>query len=343
MEQVQERQPVVGITLGDVAGVGPEIIVKALQDPAIYEKCAPLVIGDGDVVNRAVELLPRAQDGAGTPLEVNLVSRVADARFQPGTVDVFEVKNIDLERLEFGQVSAMAGKAAFEYVETAVRLALTGRIDAICTAPLNKEALNKAGYHYPGHTEILAKLAGVRDCAMMLVAGSLRVIHVTTHMSLLDVCRGLNQDRVKTVIRIAHDVVQRLGVASPRIAVAGLNPHASEQGLFGDEEARVIIPAVEDMKAAGLNVTGPWPPDTVFLRAYRGEFDIVVAMYHDQGHIPVKMLGFESGVNITAGLPIIRTSVDHGTAFDIAWKGIANPRNMREAIDLAALFAQGNI
>jgi 4-hydroxythreonine-4-phosphate dehydrogenase len=233
----------------------------------------------------------------------------------------------------------MSGNAAFEYVKKATELAMKKKIDAIATAPLNKEAMHKAGHVYPGHTEILAKFTEAKDYAMFLYDEALRVIHVSTHISLLDAIKGLRKERVAAVIDLAHNTMIKLGYENPRIAVAGINPHAGEGGLFGDEEIKEIIPAIKLKRSEGINVEGPEPPDTVFLRAKEGSFDVVVAMYHDQGHIPLKLLGFHSGVNITVGLPIIRTSVDHGTAFGKAWKGIANESSMKEAIKLAIKLA----
>jgi len=252
---------------------------------------------------------------------------------------VLDLKNLPAD-LPFATVDARAGKAAFEYVAKGVELATKGEIDAICTGPLHKEALNAAGYHYPGHTEILADLSNTKDYAMMLPGGPLRVIHVTTHVSLRRACDLVKKERVLKVIELADKAMKQLGFAAPRIAVAGLNPHSGEGGLFGDEEIREIIPAVEEAKRLGYDVTGPVPPDTVFYRAaIKEHFDIVVVMYHDQGHIPLKVLGFETGVNVTVGLPFIRTSVDHGTVFGKAGKGTADPRSMSEALYLAARMA----
>jgi 4-hydroxythreonine-4-phosphate dehydrogenase len=258
-----------------------------------------------------------------------------------------DLGNVDLGRLVRGRVDPMAGKAAYEYVARAVDLALAGEIDAVVTAPLNKEALNAAGYHFAGHTEILAHLCQVRDVAMMLVSGGLRVSHVSTHVSLREACDRVKKERVLRVILLTDEALRRMGIASPRIAVAGLNPHASDGGLFGTEEAEEIAPAVQEAQARGLQVEGPLPPDTVFYRAVKGHeigrspFDAVVAMYHDQGHIPIKLLGLFDGVNVTLGLPIIRTSVDHGTAFGKAGKGTASPVSMIAALKLAVQMARG--
>jgi len=326
------NRPILGITMGDAAGVGPEIIMKALNDPATYETSRPLVIGDAKILERAATLV-------AANLRVRRIAAVGEARFEYGTVDCMDLDLLPAD-LPFGAVSAQAGDGAYRFLERAIALANEGAIDAICTAPLNKEALHKGGHLYPGHTEILGALTGTSDFAMMLTAPKLRVIHVTTHVGLLDAIRQINPDRVYRVIRLAHETLQRAGFQAPRIGVCGINPHAGENGLFGyGEEEEKIIPAVQRAAAEGVQVQGPLPADTLFYRAGRGDFDIVVAMYHDQGHGPLKVLGLEDGVNITIGLPIIRTSVDHGTAFDIAGKGIADDRSMKEAIRQAIALA----
>ncbi|MBS7651039.1 4-hydroxythreonine-4-phosphate dehydrogenase PdxA, partial [Candidatus Bathyarchaeota archaeon] len=289
-----EFRPVIGITMGDAAGIGPEIIDKALSKEEFYRIARPLVIGDAAVLADALKV-------AKVNVKIRPVNSSSSAKFEIGTIDVIDLKNINLSELKMGQVQAMAGKAAVEYVKKAVEMALKGEIDAIVTAPLNKEAMNLAGYDYAGHTEILADLTRTENYAMMLVAGKLRVVHVTTHMSMLQACASIKKERVLTTIRLTYEAVQRLGIPNPKIAVAGLNPHAGEGGLFGDEELKEISPAIEEARRMGIAAIGPMPPDTVFLRASRGEYDAVVAMYHDQGHIPVKMLGFESGVNVTVG------------------------------------------
>jgi len=329
-----DSRPTIGITMGDAAGIGPEIIDKALSKKEIYQISRPIVVGDASVLSDALNV-------AKVQVRIEPVTGPSSAKFEFGTIEVIDLKNIRLSELKMGQVQAMAGKASVEYVQKAVELALSGGIDAIVTAPLNKEAMNLGGYDYAGHTEILADLTKTKDYAMMLVAGKLRVVHVTTHVSMRQACSLIKKERVLTVIRLTHEVVQRLGTEKPKIAVAGFNPHAGESGMFGDEEIREITPAIEAAKRAGMNVVGPIPPDTVFLRASKGEFDAVVAMYHDQGHIPVKMLGFESGVNVTIGLPIIRTSVDHGTAYRRAGLrlGTGDPTSLEEAIKLAVQMA----
>ncbi len=333
------RLPLLGITMGDPAGVGPEITAKALATPEIVSTCRPVVIGDRSVMEATLGVLRSAQ-------RLHAVSRPAECRFEPGTIECLDLANVDAAALPRAQVSAEAGRAAYAYIERAVRLCQSGEIDAMVTAPVNKEALAAAGVQHSGHTEILAKLSATKDFAMLLMGRELKVIHVTTHVALRRVPDLCTQDRVLRVIRLAHQTMNGLGVARPRIAVCGLNPHAGEDGLFGEEEKTHIAPAVEVACREGLDVYGPLPADTLFSRARGGEFDIVVAMYHDQGHVPVKTLGFTyddgrgqwtglSGVNVTVGLPFLRVSVDHGTAFDRAWKGIANPESMLEAIDVA--------
>ncbi|MGF7034211.1 4-hydroxythreonine-4-phosphate dehydrogenase [Paenibacillus mucilaginosus] len=326
------NRPVIGITMGDAAGVGPEIIMKSLKDEQVYAVCRPFVIGDAKILERA--------DGfVRTGLKVRRIAVVADAAFEAGTVDCLDLDLVSAD-LPIGQVSAEAGHAAFSYLKKAIELANAGEIDAICTAPLNKEALHKGGHIYPGHTEILADLTGTQDFSMMLSAPKLKVIHVTTHVGIIDAVRMINPERVYKVIRMAHETLQKAGIAAPKIAVCGINPHAGENGLFGyGEEDEKIVPAVMQAQGEGINAVGPLPADTLFFRATRGDFDIVVAMYHDQGHGPIKVLGLEAGVNITVGLPIIRTSVDHGTAFDIAGKGIADEMSLKEAIRQAIELA----
>ena len=332
-------RPIVGVTMGDPAGVGPEIIVKACLEAAVQEQSRPVVIGSADVMREAAALI-------GAPLSIRAVGRVEDCRWDAGTLECLDCANVEMTTLPRSAVSAAAGRAAYEYIERAVGLATSGAIAAIVTAPVNKEALAAAGVRHSGHTEILAELSGTRDFAMLLMGQDLRVIHVTTHVALRRVPDLCTRERVLRVIRLAQLTMEGLGRPRARIAVAGLNPHAGEEGLFGDEERTAITPAIEAARAEGLTVFGPLPADTLFSRARGGEFDIVVAMYHDQGHVPVKTLGFTydeasgrwtglSGVNVTVGLPFLRVSVDHGTAFDRAWKGIANHDSMVEAIDVA--------
>ena len=325
-------KPLIAITMGDATGVGPEIIVKSLQEQEIYEICRPVVIGDLGIMRRAAEIVKC--DFPCYPIQ-----DLNTAGCQYGNIDVLDLNNLPSD-MPFAVIDARAGKAAYEYVETAVGLAMEGKVDAIATAPLHKDAMNQGGYHFPGHTEILAHLSNTKDYAMMLSGGALRVIHVTTHVSLRRACDLVKKERILCVIKLADQAMKLIGIDSPRIAVAGLNPHSGEGGMFGTEDIEEIAPAVEEAKALGFDVTGPVPPDTVFFRAaHKGHFDIVVVMYHDQGHIPLKVLGFEQGVNITVGLPFIRTSVDHGTAFGKAGKGTADYLSMMEAIRMAAQMA----
>src|SRR5499425_92566 len=318
------RPPLLGITMGDPAGVGPEISAKALALPDVASACRPVVIGDRSVMEATLAMLR-------SPLALHVVSNPAECRFEQDTLECLDLANVDAATLPRAQVSAGAGRAAYAYIEKAVSLCQSGAIDGMVTAPVNKEALAAAGVQHSGHTEILAKLSGTKDFAMLLMG------------RVPDLCTA---DRVLRVIRLAQQTMNGLGVTRPRIAVCGLNPHAGEDGLFGDEEKTQIIPAMDSARREGLDVYGPLPADTLFSRARGGEFDIVVAMYHDQGHVPVKTLGFTydeargqwtglSGVNVTVGLPFLRVSVDHGTAFDRSWKGIANAESMIEAIDVA--------
>jgi 4-phospho-D-threonate 3-dehydrogenase / 4-phospho-D-erythronate 3-dehydrogenase len=325
-------RPIVGITMGDPAGVGPEIIVKALGAADVYEWCRPLVIGDAERLRSAARIV-------GSPHAVRAVSGPGQAGFYHGEVDCLDVGRVPGD-LPFGQVSAAAGEAAYQCVVRAVELAIAGKIAAICTAPLNKEALHAAGHAYPGHTELLAALSGTPEVSMMLTTPKMRVIHVTTHVGLLDAVERIEPGLVERTIRRGHGALVRAGIAHPRIAVCGINPHAGEHGLFGrGEEETKVMPAVEAARGSGIAVEGPLPADTAFLRASRGDFDLVVAMYHDQGHGPVKVLGLEVGVNITIGLPFVRTSVDHGTAFDIAGTGRADERSLVEALRQAIALA----
>jgi len=321
--------PIVGITMGDAAGVGPEVIMKALARADPYACCRPLVIGDA-------RQLARANAVCGLSLAARPIEGPEQAAFKPGMVDVIDVSPLPADP-PYGRVSAAAGETAFRCIERAVALALQGAIDAICTAPINKEALNSAGHRFPGHTEILAQLTGTREVSLTLLSPKLRVIHVTAHIGLLDAIERIDAALVERTIARGRALLVRAGMGDPRIGVCGINPHAGEGGLFGrGEEAQKIAPAVAAARARGWKVDGPLPADSLFYVAARGDYDLVVAMYHDQGHGPVKALGLEHGVNVTAGLPIVRTSVDHGTAFDIAGTGRADERSMIEALKYAA-------
>jgi 4-hydroxythreonine-4-phosphate dehydrogenase len=324
--------PTIAITMGDAAGIGPEVIMKALARLEARTICRPLVIGDARRLALAGKIV-------GTSLKILSRTSPRDAKYAPGTVECVDLALVP-EDLAFGVTSAQAGEAAFRFIERAVRIVEAGDAQAICTAPLSKEALQAAGHRYPGHTELLAALTNTPEVSMMLVAPKLRVIHVTTHMGLIDAITRIDAPLVERVIGRAHETLTRAGIAQPRIGVCGINPHAGENGLFGrGEEAEKIEPAVRAARERGWDVRGPLPADTLFYLAARGDYDIVVAMYHDQGHGPIKVLGLEAGVNITVGLPVIRTSVDHGTAFDIAGKGIADERSLVEALRQAAALA----
>jgi 4-hydroxythreonine-4-phosphate dehydrogenase len=330
--------------MGDPAGIGPEIAVKSLNEPHVYEICRPLVVGDLGAIKDALRI-------TGLPLKIHVVDDVSDARFEYGTIDLVDLKNVDMNALAYGKVSAMCGNAAFEAVKKVIELAMDQKIDATITGPINKESMNMAGHHYSGHTEIYAHYTKTCDYSMMLAHENLRVVHVSTHVSLRKACDLVKKERVLKVIQLADNACKRLGIKEPRIGVAGLNPHAGENGMFGTEEIEEITPAIEEAKRQGINADGPVPPDSVYSKARGGWYDIVVAMYHDQGHIPLKVVGFNwneqtgkwdaiSGVNITLGLPIIRSSVDHGTAFGKAGKGTASELSLIHAIEYGVLLAK---
>ena len=336
--------PKIGISMGDPAGIGPEIIIKTLALKDLYTRCRPLVVGDAQTMQNEVDALKSS-------LKINAIQDVSDAKFEFGTIDVFDLKNVNHKELKPGVVTAMAGEAAFGAVIKNIELALSNQIDATVTAPINKESIHKAGHKYSGHTEIYADYTDTKKFAMLLADENFRVIHVSTHVSLRKACDLCKKDRVFEVITLLDDACKKFGIKKPRIAVAGLNPHAGENQLFGDEEVDEIIPAIEEAVKLGYHVEGPFPPDTMFVKAVQGKFDGCIAMYHDQGHIPFKLEGFKwdneketmksvKGVNITLGLPIIRTSVDHGTAFEIAGQGIASADAMLVAIDYAIIMAK---
>lgn len=338
--------PIIGISTGDPAGVGPEVTVKALAEAVVTKQCRPLVVGDAQVLEQALEF-------TGSGLRINRVVNVSEARFDTGIVDVYDLGNVDMSAFRLGETSAMCGQAAFEYVVKVIELAMSQQVDATVTGPINKESINLAGHRYGGHTEIYAEYTGSKKYAMLLVEDGLRVIHVSTHVSLRDACDLVRKERVTEAIELMDEACKRLGIEQPRIGVAGLNPHSSDGGLFGDEEEKQIIPAIEDALARGYRVEGPIPADTLYPKAIGGVYDGCVAMYHDQGHIPFKIVGFQwdraarrmssvRGVNITLGLPIIRTSVDHGTAMEIAGQNVASAEAMVLAIDYAlALHRSG--
>ena len=320
--------------MGDAAGVGPEIIMKSLSRPEVHQLCCPLVIGDAERLRAAGKII-------STQLEVRSMpeSQLESASFTDDIVNCVDLKLVPAN-LPWGKLSREAGEAAYRYLEFAARLAMGGRVAAICTAPLNKEAMQSAGHKFPGHTEALAHLTGTPEVSMMLTTPKLKVLHVTTHIGLIDAIARIEPGLVERTIARGQDALEKSGIINPHIGVCGINPHAGENGLFGHgEEEEKIVPAIQACRSRGWNVEGPLPADTLFYRAQRGDFDLVIAMYHDQGHGPVKVLGLESGVNITIGLPVVRTSVDHGTAFDIAGTGKADERSLLEAIRQAVQLA----
>lgn len=338
------KRPILGITIGDPGGVGPEVCAKALNESEIYSICRPLLVGDAGIMANAVSF-------CNLNLKINVCGKPADGSYTPGTLDILDLDNLPLSQLQHKTVTAAQGKASFEYIDRAITLALENKIDGTVTAPINKAAINAGGFHYAGHTEIYGDKTETTDFAMMLADNNFRVTHVSTHVSLRQACDRVKKERVLKVIQLTDLTLKKLNIENPRIAVAGLNPHCGEGGLFGDEDEAEIAPAVETARASGILAEGPLPADTVFSKMKGGMYDVVVVMYHDQGHIPAKLVGFEfdsktdtwgqmAGVNVTIGLPIIRTSVDHGTAFDKAGDGRANPQSMVEAIKLAAQLSQ---
>lgn len=328
--------PLLAITLGDPAGTGPELLTKALGQPAVHAICRPLVVGDA-------RALARATGFTGSAARIRSFATPEEASFAAGEIAVLDLGNVDVDRVAPGRVDPLAGQAAYEYVRRAAELALAGRVAGIVTSAINKAALNAAGHHYDGHTGLLAEVCRSPGATMMLVADKLRVSHVSTHVSLRQAIDRVRPDRILQVLRLTDEAVRRLGIERPRLAVAGLNPHAGEGGLFGDEEKQFIAPAIAQARAAGFDASGPHPGDTVFFRTLQGEFDAAVAMYHDQGHVAAKMLGIWRGVNVTLGLPIIRTSVEHGTDFANAGTGRGDPRSLVEAIKLAAALSNSPV
>jgi len=329
---VTATRPIVAISMGDPAGIGPEVTLAALRRDDVWSACRPLVVGDVQTLKVVAQTLDLS-------ITCHPVESPAQARFDRAQPDVVDLRNVDPDVLKPGQVSAAAGQASVDYVTQAAALALVGDASAIATGPINKAALRAAGVPYIGHTELLADLTGEPRVTTMLATPGLRVVHVTRHVPLAEVASLITRQHVLETIRITQAGLRQMGFEAPRLAVAALNPHGGDEGLIGREEIDGIVPAVADARAEGIDATGPIPADSVFFRAIRGEFDVVVAMYHDQGHIPIKTHGFERSVTVTLGLPIIRTSVDHGTAFDIAWQGVADEESMIEAICLAAQLA----
>ncbi|MEV7870715.1 4-hydroxythreonine-4-phosphate dehydrogenase PdxA [Streptomyces sp. NPDC088124] len=324
--------PIIAVTMGDGAGIGPEVIVPALLHPDTVRRCRPVVIGDAARLRQAADIL-------ALTCEIVPVETPEQAEFTDGRINVIDLGLLPAD-LPWGQLSAVAGDAAYQYVRVAAELAVRGAVQGICTAPLNKEALHAGGHLYPGHTELLAHLTGVEEVSMMLSTPKVKVIHVTTHIGLIDAVHRIEPGLVERTVRRGHEAMVRAGVPAPVIGVCGINPHAGENGLFGyGEEEEKIVPAIEVLRADGIDAVGPLPADTAFFLASRGDYDLIVAMYHDQGHGPVKVMGIEAGVNLTVGLPVIRTSVDHGTAFDIAGTGRAEAGSMVEALRQAAEMA----
>lgn len=340
-------KPIIAITMGDPASIGPEIAIKALLNQSVYDHCRPVLVGDAVVFN---DIIDRLQLKAS----INVIRKVKEAQFEYGKLDVIDLQLTDIKLLKLGEISAMAGNASFQAVKKVIELALSGEVDATVTGPINKKSINEAGHEFAGHTEIYAHYTGTKKYAMLLVEEAMKVIHVSTHVSLRQACDLVKKDRIIEVIELLHNGIKQLGDQNVKIGVAGLNPHAGDSGLFGWEDDQEIKPAVEEAKRLGYDVEGPVPADTLFSKAATGYYGGVVAMYHDQGHIPFKLTGFRwnaqkkqmdsvKGVNITMGLPIIRTSVDHGTAFEIAGKGVASPDAMLLAIESAVQLSKNKV
>lgn len=338
------NKPIIAITMGDPASIGPEIGIKALLKKEIYDICKPILVGDAGVFKNIIQIL-------NLKASVNVITDVKDALFELGKPDVLDLNNVDLDQLVFGEISAMSGEASFQSVKKVIELALSKEVDATVTGPINKKSINEAGHHFAGHTEIYAQYTGTKKYAMLLVEDNMKVIHVSTHVSLRQACDLVKKERILEVTELLYNGMKSLGETNLKIGIAGLNPHAGDNGLFGTEDDLEILPAVLEAKRLGYDVEGPVPPDTLFAKASTGAYGGVVAMYHDQGHIPFKLAGFKwdakrkimesvKGVNITMGLPIIRTSVDHGTAFEIAGKGIASPDAMVLAIESAVQLSK---
>ncbi|RIV18201.1 4-hydroxythreonine-4-phosphate dehydrogenase PdxA [Alicyclobacillaceae bacterium I2511] len=326
----------IALTMGDPAGIGPEICLLSFNHPKLLNSVNAFIIGDIRRLQTALEILVPLQRLPDS-FRLRSISQVEEAKFEMNVMDVLDLNNVPAG-LPWGEVRKTAGLAAFQYVEKAAELAVAHQIDALCTAPIHKEAWKLANIPYSGHTEALATLSGSTRFAMMLVNRKLRVVHVTTHVSLAEAIRMATPEKIYERIELTVESLRQLGIAKPNIAVSGINPHAGENGLFGQEDLLKVLPAVQRAQAQGWQVSGPWPPDSVYARAAAGEFDAVIAMYHDQGHIAIKMLGMDTGINVTLGLPILRTSVDHGTAFDIAGKGMARETSLLAAIAVAEEF-----
>jgi len=328
------NKPIIAITLGDPAGVGPEIVVKALKNKEIYDVCNPLVIGDYGVLGKALK-------ATNSSLKLNAVSNLADCKYILGTIDFIDLNNIDISSLQYGKVQAQCGQAAFDYLSYAIKLALNKEVTAIATTPLNKESFRAAGIPYIGHTEVLESLTNTKDPLTMFEVKGLRVFFYTRHVSLKDACGLISKEGIEKFAVRCVEALRILGIDKPRLAIAGLNPHSGEHGLFGDEEVKYIYPAVESLRGKGINIDGPIGADSVFYQALNGKYDAVLSLYHDQGHIATKMVDFERTISFTNNMPFLRTSVDHGTAFDIAGTGKVSAVSMVEAILLAAKYGPG--
>ncbi len=336
MVEMSSQLPVIAVTMGDPAGVGPEICLRLFAEASMAEVCVPVVFGDAAVLSRVAKV-------TGVPFNAPVIQVTdwAEASKQVSVPSVLDLRQVEAEAVVPGKLSAACGEAAYQYVNRAIDAALAGQVQGVATAPLNKEAMHLAGHKYPGHTEIFAERMGAERSCMMQYSEEITCSFVTVHCGYHEVPKLMTTARILEVIELTASALRRIRGREPKLLVCGLNPHAGENGLFGDrEEERFIVPAIELARAKGIHLTGPVPPDTAFTPARRKEFDAVVCMYHDQGHIPVKMIAFESAVNTTLGLPVVRTSVDHGTAFDIAWQGKASPGSLYAAVRLGAKLAR---
>ena len=328
--KTSNQKPTIGITMGDPVGIGPEIIVKALQEGSVWDVCVPFVLGDRQVMDKALKLL-------GSDLKLRSVKEIKPGEEKEKVINLLALSKLNPRQVAFGKPNRDTGGAMIGYIRKTIHLALENKIDGMVTCPINKAAMTLAGYAYPGHTELLAEETKTKEFAMMLAGKKLKVVLATIHVSLRMVPKILSSEKVFSCICLTHNSLKKFfGIKKPRLAVAALNPHAGEEGLFGDEEEKIIDPMIKKAQNCGIDVLGPFSPDTLFYFAVKGSYDAVICMYHDQGLIPLKMLHFEDAVNVTLGLPIIRTSVDHGTAYDIAGSGKANPKSLINALALAA-------
>ncbi len=326
------KKPLIAVPIGDPAGIGPEIVAKSIDDRDLFKSANCIVVGDKKVMENAIEIV-------NADLKINVVSDVKQCVFEEGIMNLFDLDNIDMDKFEFGKISAMCGRAAYEYIEKSISLAMNGEADAVATTPINKESLHAAEVNFIGHTEIFGALTDTEDPLTMFETNGMRVFFLTRHKSLRDMLDDIKKDRIIDYVKRCTDALEKLGVTEGTMAVAGLNPHCGEHGLFGYEEVEEIMPAVEELKKEGYDVAGPIPADSVFHQVAQGRYNSVLSLYHDQGHIATKTLDFDRTISVTNGMPILRTSVDHGTAFDIAGKGIAGAISMKEAIRLAAKYA----